>query len=188
VRVADQAAVTDKNGRVAFSGLEPAKHGVSVDATGAAAGAMLAGDAFINVDAKSIAPAKFSLAVVRGGSVRAVVRRLERANGTLDTKTDSLVTAAMVPNVLVALQGARDTIYQSSDDRGRLDFGSVTPGNWTMVVMSGELPDHHVFEASRIELNVQPGARNDVELRIVPQKRAVTFIAAPPPVSSIPRP
>ena len=102
VRVADQAAVTDKNGRVTFSGLEPAKHSVSVDATGAAAGAMLLGDAFVNVESKSTVPAKFSLAVVRGGSVRALVRRLDRANGTLDVKADSFVTVAMEPNVLVS--------------------------------------------------------------------------------------
>ncbi len=186
VRIADQAAVTDKNGRVAFSGLEPARHSVSVDATGAAAGAMLLGDAFVNVESKSTVPAKFSLAVVRGGSVRALVRRLERVNGTLDVKADSFVTVAMEPNVLVSLQSGRDTIYQSSDDRGRLDFGSVTPGKWTMVVMPGDLPGHHVFEASRIEINVQSGARNDVELRLIPQKRTVTFIGhdEPPPSAS----
>jgi hypothetical protein len=95
----------------------------------------------------------------------------------------------MEPNVLVALQSGRDTIYQSSDDRGRLDFGSVTPGKWTMVVMPGDLPDHHVFELSRIELNVQSGARNDVELRLIPQKRTVTFIAHDePPMNAISKP
>jgi hypothetical protein len=43
-------------------------------------------------------------------------------------------------------------------------------------VMPGDLPDHHVFEAGRVELDVQPGARNDVALRLVPQRRTVTFI------------
>ena len=58
-----------------------------------------------------------------------------------------------------------------------------------MVVMPGDLPDHHVFEASRIELVVQSGARNDVELRLVPQKRAVTFIVHDePPISATSKP
>ena len=42
--------------------------------------------------------------------------------------------------------------------------------------MPGELPDHHVFETDRIEVTVQPGQRNDVELRLVPQQRTITFI------------
>ena len=71
---------------------------------------------------------------------------------------------------------ARDTIYQSSDDRGRVDFGTVAPGTWTLVAMPGDLPDHHVFETDRIEVTVQPGQRRDVELRLVPQQRTVTFI------------
>jgi hypothetical protein len=176
VRIADQAAVTDKNGRVIFTGLQPARDRVSIDATGAAAGALLVGDPFVEISSTAKAPAKFSLAIARGGSVRALVSRLDAAGGSLAPNADSLVTVAMQSNVLVALVGARDTIYQASDDRGRVDFGAVAPGKWSLVVMPGDLPDHHVFEAGRIELDVQPGARNDVALRLVPQRRAVTFI------------
>jgi hypothetical protein len=176
VRIAEQAEVTDKNGRVTFTGLQPARDRVSIDATGAAAGALLVGDAFVEITANAKTPAKFSLAIARGGSVRALVSRLDAAGGSLAPNADSLVTVGMEPNVLVALVGARDTMYQASDDRGRVDFGAVAPGKWAMIVMPGDLPDHHVFEAGRIELDVQPGARNDVALRLVPQRRTVTFV------------
>ena len=176
VRIADQAAVTDKNGRVDFNGLLPARDRVSIDATGAAAGALLVGDPFVDISSSAKTPAKFSLAIARGGSVRALVSRLDVAGGTLSANADSLVTVGMESNVLVALMGERDTIYQASDDRGRVDFGAVAPGKWAMVVMPGDLPDHHVFESGRVELDVQAGARNDVALRLVPQRRAVTFI------------
>jgi hypothetical protein len=176
VRLADQAAVTDKNGRVGFAGLAPARDRVSIEATGAAAGALLVGDAFVDISATSTRPAKFSLAIARGGNVRALVSRLDVAGGTLAANADSLVTVGMESNVLVALQGARDTIYQATDDRGRVDFGAVAPGKWSLVVMPGDLPDHHVFEAGRVELDVQAGERNDVALRLVPQRRTVTFI------------
>lgn len=176
VRLADQAAVTDKDGRVRFAGLSPDRHRVSIEATGAAAGALLVGDAFVETSATATQPAKFSLAVARGGTVRALVSRMDAANGTLATSGDSLVTVGVEANVVVALQSGRDTIYQSSDDRGRLDFGAVAPGKWTLVVMPGDLPDHHKFETDRIEVTVNPGSRSDIELRLVPQRRVVTFI------------
>ena len=188
VRIGDQAAVTDKDGRVIFTGLAPARARVSIDATGAAAGALLVGDAFVDISPSATRPAKFSLAIARGGSVRALVSRLDAAGGTLSPNADSLVTVAMEPNVLVALVGARDTIYQASDDRGRVDFGAVAPGRWALVVMPGDLPDHHVFEAGRIELNVQPGGRDDVALRLVPQRRTVTFIGHDAPLQAKPLP
>lgn len=188
VRIADQAAVTDKNGHVDFKGLMPARDRVSIDATGAAAGALLVGDPFVEISENPAHPAKFSLAIARGGSVRALVSRLDAAGGTLAPNADSLVTVAMEPNVLVALVGERDTIYQASDDRGRVDFGAVAPGKWSLIVMPGDLPDHHVFEAGRIELNVQPGERDDIALRLVPQRRTVTFIGHDAPIQAKPLP
>ncbi len=177
VRIADQAAVTDKEGHVNFSGLAPAHDRVSIDATGAAAGALLVGDAFVEITSQMNKPAKFALSVARGGTVRALVSRLDASNGTLGAASaDSMVTVGVESNVVVALESGRDTIYQSSDDRGRLDFGSVAPGKWTLVVMPGDLPDHHVFESDRIEVTVQPGGRSDVDLRLIPQRRTVTFI------------
>jgi hypothetical protein len=184
VRIGDQAAVTDKDGRVAFSGLASARERVSIDATGAAAGALLVGDAFVDTRDQSRHPVMFALSVARGGSVRVLVRILGPALGTLAANKDSMVTVGMEPNVLVALMGAHDTLYQSSDDRGRVDFGSVAPGVWTLVVMPGELPDHHVFEADRIEVTVKSGERRDVELRLVPQKRTVTIIGHEIPLTA----
>ncbi|HXD23271.1 MAG TPA: hypothetical protein VN613_07920, partial [Gemmatimonadaceae bacterium] len=188
VRLGDQAAVTDKEGRVTFTGLTPGRVRASIDATGAAAGALLVGNAFVDISAAATRPATFSLAIARGGSVRALVSRLDAAGGTLAPNADSLVTVAMEPNVLVALVGERDTIYQASDDRGRVDFGAVAPGKWSLIVMPGDLPDHHVFETGRIELNVQPGERNDIALRLVPQRRTVTFIGHDAPIQAKPLP
>ncbi len=176
VRLGDQASVTDRNGHASFTGVASGRQRVSLDPTGAAAGVLLVGDAFVDIREQASEPAKFALQVVRGGSVRALVRRLAPALGTLGENKDSMVTVAMEANVLVALQGARDTIYLSSDDRGRVDFGAVAPGSWALVVMPGQPSDHDAFEADRVEVTVRTGERCDVELRLVPRKRTVTFI------------
>jgi hypothetical protein len=188
VRVADQAAVTDRDGRVYFSGLAAARQRVSLDATGAAAGALLVGDAFIDVRDQQPRPATFALSVARGGNVRVLIRVMGPALGTLSPARDSLIAIGVEPNVLVALTSGRDTIYQSSDDRGRIDFGTVAPGAWTLVAMPGDLPDHHVFATDRMAVTVLPGLRNDVELRLVPKQRAITFIGNDVPLKAKPLP
>ncbi len=175
VRISDQAAVTDKDGRVTFTGLPAEQFRVSLDATGAAAGALLLGDPVVDMREPSARPTMFSLAVARGATIRAVVRRLAPAS-TLAENADSMVAVGVQSNVLVALESGRDTIYQSSDDKGQIDFGSVAPGAWTLTVLPGDLPDHHVFEDDRMVVTVRPGEHREVELRLVPQRRTVTFV------------
>ncbi len=188
VRIGDDAALTDKHGHVFFTGLAAKGQRVSVDPTGAAAGAMLVGDAFVDPSENQSRPVQFALKVARGGIVRAAVRRLGTASGMPETGQDSMVTVAPEPNVLLALTSGRDTLYQSSDDHGRADFGSVAPGTWTLTAMPGSLPDHYAFEKDRIEVTVQPGQLRDVELRLVPRARIVTFIGQDTPLNARPRP
>ena len=176
VRVGDQAAVTDRDGRAALRGLEPAVYHVALDATGTVAGALLVGDAIVDMRMASTTPATFSVAVARGAQLRVLVRRLGLLGGTVSDRPDSLVHVGLQPDVLLALEGERDTLYATSDDQGRVDFGRVPPGTWTLAVRPCELPEHHVFEKERVQLSLLPGEKRDVELRVVPQRRAVTFM------------
>jgi hypothetical protein len=176
VRIGNQAAVTDREGRVSFSALDSGVYHVSLDAAGPAAGALLVGDASLDMRARSDQPKMFALGVARGSRVRVAVRRLESAGGTLDAGRDSLVDAGAIPNVVVALVSGRDTIYQASDVYGRLDFGGVAPGVWTLAVMPADLPAHHAFESDRVQITLVPGESREIEFRLIPQKRTVTFV------------
>ena len=176
VRLGDQAAVTDRNGRVRFHGLDPALYRVAIDATGSAAGALLVGNPTVDLRDAPTSLVTFTVAVAKSARLRVLVRRFDRAAGTLGAHADSLVSAGAQPNMLVTLEGARDTIYQASDDHGRVDFGAVPYGDWTVTLRPGDLPEHYVLEAERTPLTLAPGEERTVELRIVPARRGVTFI------------
>jgi len=176
VRLGNEAAVTDAHGRVSFRGLAAAVHRVELNATRPAAGALLVGDVEVDTRAGGDKPVQFSVAVARGAEVRAIVRLFDFAGTTVSTRGDSIVDAGVMPNVLVALEGARDTLWQASDERGRLDFGRVPPGNWVLRVRSGDVPEHHAFAVERMALDVRPGEQLNVELRLLPQRRTVTFV------------
>jgi protocatechuate 3,4-dioxygenase beta subunit len=188
VRMGDQAALSDKRGRVAFSGLNPERYVVSLDPSGTGAGALVTGDAVVDMREPSSRPAVFAVAVARGAHLRVLVRRMALAGGSLGGQADSLVSAGALPNVLLALEGARDTLLQATDDHGRLDFGSVPPGSWVVSVRPCDLPDHHVFETDRVVVTLAPGENREVELRVVPQRRAVTFIGDEREIKAKPMP
>lgn len=176
VHVGDQVAVTDDRGQVSLFGLASGVHPISLDAPGAGAQSMLIGDASVTVDGRSSHPATFKVGVAEGARLRGQVRVLDFA-ATLAASADSLVDAGALQNVTVALQGVRDTLYLTSDDRGQINFGAVAPGRWTLAVMPGaEIPEHHAFRDDRIELQLGAGDMKNVELQVVPKKRAVTFI------------
>ncbi len=176
VHVGDQLAVTNARGEVSLSGLATGVHPISLDVAGAARQAMLVGDASVAVDGSSSRPATFKVGMARGATLHGQVRVLDFAT-TVASNSDSLVQVGTLANITVALAGERDTLYQTSDDAGRIDFGSIAPGRWTISVLPGaELPDHHAFAAERMSVVLDAGEKRNVALEIVPRKRVVTFV------------
>ena len=176
VRMNGNAALTDAKGRVMFRGLPPALHRVELDASHPTVGELVIGNAEVDLRHAGTKPVEFNVAVTRGAAIRAVVRRYDAGGSTINARADTLVDAGVMANVLVALEGAKDTLYQSSDEKGRIDFGTVAPGAWVMRVRTGDLPAFHNFANDRVSMVVSPGERREVELRLVPQRRSVTFV------------
>jgi hypothetical protein len=176
VRMGEVAAITDKNGVASFKGLEAGEYHAVVEG-GVAAGQIVEGGN-VNVDSSRHA-AQFKLNVSRGARVHARLRRMERptqGGSGPSAGADSLVDAGAVQGAVLALISSRDTIWQSADDKGRVDFGAVAPGHYTVKVVAGDVPEFTSFEKKDIELDVKAGEQRDVEFRLVPQIRALQFI------------
>src|SRR6185503_4645191 len=175
VHVGDQIGITDHKGEVSMFGLSSGTHGISLDGAGTTAQTMLTGDAVVTVNGASDRPASFAVSVARGAHLRGQISLLDFAT-TGAASGDSLIQTGTLSNVTVALLGTRDTLYQTSDDKGAINFGAITPGRWTLAVLPGaEVPDFHAFQNERVDLDLAPGTTRDIELRVVPRKRAVTL-------------
>jgi hypothetical protein len=179
VRVGDQAAVSDRDGRVRFAGLDTSVHHVSVEPSAATAGAILVGDVALDMRQLAQAPAQFAVGVTRGAHVAAHVVRsmglavVEPASGPAPSVPEE--TAPMT-GLLVALEGERDTLYQVTDGRGVADFGTIAPGNWTLAVRPAQAESWMEFERSRLSVTVGAGERRDVDFRLVPMQRQVRML------------
>ena len=176
VRIGDESVITDGQGRVSVSGLKPGHYGVSLESADHATRGVLVGDVSVDVRANDDRPATFSVALAQSAHVQASIRQMAAANGSLEGAGDSLVDAGALENAMVALEGARDTIYQTTDAKGRVDFGHVAPGAWTVHVLSAEIPEFHTLEVDRFTIVVAPGETRDVQFRVVPKRRTIRML------------
>jgi hypothetical protein len=151
---------------------------------------VLVGEATVEVAAGSRQTATFAVALAQGARIRASVRQSAFSSGEGTSEGDTLVDAGGLESAMVSLQGARDTIYQTTDVQGKLDFGIVAPGTWRVRVMAADIPAYHALDVEQIELVVHPGDKRDVEFRVIPRKRTVKVIGpdAPEVIRVAPQP
>lgn len=178
VRMGDLSAITDRDGAATFSGLKAGRYNAVVEG-GITAGQLVSGGSAINV-AESRTPVAFTLSVARGAHLAASLRRYEAASlsGSGPRMVDSLIDVGAVAQALVMLVSSHDTLWQTSDDRGRIDFGSLAPGHYTMSVVGGDIPEFTAFEHKRVDIDVVAGEQREVELRLLPQRRVVEFVGS----------
>jgi hypothetical protein len=189
VRVGGESVITDANGRVSLSGLSPGKYGVSLESVDRASPGVLVGDVSVDITGAR-RPSTFNVALARGARITASVRRMTGSTVQLSGKPDSLVDGGPVENALVALQGVRDTIYQTTDADGHIDFGELAPGAWTVHVISADIPENHIVEVDQFQITVGPGEHRAVEFRVVPRHRSVKLMGPdqPPVIRTLPEP
>ncbi len=191
VHIGDESVITDSQGRVSVAGLKPGRYGVSLEGRDRASTGVLVGDVTVDVPDNGSRPATFAVALAQSGRVRASVRQMTQPTGMVGANGDSLIDAGALEDATVVLEGARDTIYQTTDASGRLDFGRIAPGKWLVRVMPAELPDFHALNVDHYEIDVHPGETRDVEFRVVPTHRAVHMMgteSAPPVIHVAPDP
>jgi hypothetical protein len=133
------------------------------------------GSTSVKILSGSKRPAEVQLSIGRAAQVAANLRRYESKH-IGGPAADSLIETGVISQAMVALISAHDTVWQSSDDRGHVDFGSITPGHYTLAVMATDIPEYFAFEQSRIDVTVAAGEQRDVDFRLLPQQRTVQFV------------
>lgn len=175
VRLGPQAAITDADGRVAFAGLPAGAYRVALAQQLASGSTLFTGNPNVLVDEERRAPARFSVAVEPAGSIGGSVRRVILARTGVGASADSLADGGPLEGVSVALAGARDTVYRTTDASGTFTFTDVPSGSWTLIVVSGT-PDQTTWELERIPVVMSAGEHKSVTFRLVPKRRKVKIV------------
>lgn len=176
VRLGPQAAITDGDGRVAFAGLPAGSYRVALAQQLSSGSTLFTGNPVVVVDDTRRSPSRFDVAVEPAGSVTGSVRQVILARTGIGASADSLADGGPLEGVSVALAGARDTVYRTTDASGTFIFTDVPSGSWTLIVMA-ETPAQTQWEQERIPVALSAGEHRAVTFRLVPKRRKVKIVA-----------
>lgn len=93
-----------------------------------------------------------------------------------DTEDPEFVKRHTLKNILVELSNEAGSRKRVTDATGEFSFTDLPPGVWTVKFYGGSLPEHYYFEKDSILLDLKPGDRKEVSVKVLPKKRSVRII------------
>jgi hypothetical protein len=143
-------------------------------------------------------PMPLRVEVGDGGTARLDVR-LARSTRVLGSvrRAPHAGEAGGEAGVEVTLSRGTERHRQTTDSRGGFDFPDLAPGQWLLTARHPALPANHSLAPDSLRMELAPGERREVALRVVARARPVRIIAggevtveaeAPRPAGAAPKP
>jgi len=92
-----------------------------------------------------------------------------------NTETE-LIEVYGLANALLEFKSEVETWRVLTDRKGRFSFDDVRPGQWTLAVHADNLPEYHYFEKDTFEIELAPGEKKEILIRVLPRKRTIRII------------
>jgi len=163
LRLGGRATVTDRHGRWSLEGLPAGAHFLEVDR--------------LSLGLDRIPDVALPLrVVVADGRTARVDLRLARSTRVLGNVRRAPSHAGEA-GVEVTLSRGGERHRQTTDAWGRFDFPDLAPGRWLLAARHPALPANHSLAPDTVALELAPGERREVSLRVVPRVRPVRIIA-----------
>lgn len=93
-----------------------------------------------------------------------------------ERKVRELVASDGLSNVSIQLHKGEETIHRITDQKGCFSFEDLRPGIWILKVSKDSLPPFHYPEQATLKLELKPGAREKVRVKILPRLRPLRLI------------
>jgi nucleoid-associated protein YgaU len=162
VRVGDRAVVTDARGRWAVAGLAPGRYAVEIDPVSVGVGRVVVRPDALSVDVSGGRSHAVEIGISRGARVHGAVL---------------LPASGGVEGVVLEMRRGEERRRRVTDAEGRFVFADLEPGRWTLAVVRADLPPHHAMERESVEIEIAPGATEQVALRAVARRREMRIVA-----------
>ncbi len=200
VKANDLAAVTDAKGEFVFNGLAPGLYTLSLDDRLAGAGKVPVVRMPLTVMVEGGQATDCPIGLTTGARIagRILVYEFENSNSSQSIRREGesrdpadpaspskapgegaapqLVERMPLCAATIELRGGGEVFEQVSDADGRFLFDGLRSGTYTLQVSADDLPEFHVLERDTFELDLRPGAKEEIAVRVLPIARSIQII------------
>ncbi|MCW8965327.1 MAG: hypothetical protein OQK82_01370, partial [Candidatus Pacearchaeota archaeon] len=178
------ATVTDTNGRFAFNAIKPGTHYINIDRGGIKKNYIPTARLPMKVEIEKGMKTEVVIGVVEGASVRGQVLLFKenKPQGFLkkaddkESSSSEEFSGSGFPFILLELSNGQDVMRRLSDKHGQFSFDEVLPGKWTLKIVSDNYPEYHYIEKDSFNLDVTQGDLVEIEFKILPEIRVISFL------------
>jgi flagellar motor protein MotB len=174
----DFSTVTDEDGNFIFKDLKPGEYYLELNKNTLGPEKTTTIKMPVDIFVKGGEEAVIDIGIVSGAQVKGkvLVYDFEEAGG-LDTTKLSLIERMGLENCSLILKNGRPDIFTIKTDRdGNFVTSFLPPGKWHLKIIDGALPEYHYYEVDSLEIDLKPGDRKEILIRVLPRKRPVKII------------
>lgn len=116
------------------------------------------------------------ITLLPASSIEVMIDRYEHGDLASDG-TAPLVLTPMdgVARVVAELRQGNEVLRRVSDRQGRLRFGDLPPGRWTLTLDPASAEERRL-EAHTFEFDLTPGTMADTTVRLLPRRRSIRIV------------
>lgn len=175
MRLGGQRTVTGDDGEFTIDGVSPGRHYLRPDLSTLDDRLSPTGTMPRVVRLEKGTTARTRVEVAETGTISGRVDIRERTSMTGRT-ADADTSARGLGEVLVVLSGPSGTYQETTDGSGRFSFSRMPPGAWTVSIEPGELPPHHAFDRTSVDMDLEPGGEAEAQFLAVPEIQRIRLI------------
>lgn len=192
LRLSGATAVTDSDGEFTFPALKPGDFYLNIDSASIGLEQIPVQKTPLKVDIEGGKETSIEIGITKSAGLKGKVMvygfakedTMEKEYAVQKSKDravpkhteEELVEGYGLANVLLEFKSELETWRVLTDRKGRFSFDDVRPGKWTLIVHADNLPEYHYLEKDTFEIELAPGEKKEMLIRVLPRKRTIRII------------
>ncbi|MFO7889389.1 MAG: carboxypeptidase-like regulatory domain-containing protein, partial [bacterium] len=199
IRLNNFSVVTDINGKFVFPALNPGKYLLSVDKATTGLDKITVPDTPISLEVQPKQEKELTIDIVKGAVLSGQINIYKYVSADESSQKKQIIIEEKqnttrkfylvgegkdgrylyknggVPNIIVEIQNGNEVLRDISDGQGRFKFAELKPGTWRVKLYDDNLPPYHQFEKEMFKVELEPGDKHELQIKVFPIKRKIRF-------------
>ncbi len=176
LRLHDATAVTDKQGNFIFPSLKPGTYYLNVDATRIGLDKITVQKTPMQVTVEDGKESWVEIGITQSAALFGQIMVYDFLHPGLLEEKRELAQSYGLANVLLEITNGSEIKRRVTNKTGRFRFEEVRPGEWTLKIYDTNLPEHHYFEKDTFKLELKPGEKKEILVKVLPKERSIRII------------